>query len=157
MNIGIPKEIKPQEQRVGLTPAAVQQLTSRGHHLIVEKGAGIGSGFPDSAYQKAGAALVTEHADVFSKAEFIIKVKEPLEEEVPYFRSGLLLYTYLHLAANIRLTEQLLAAGVNALAYETIEEHGTLPCLRQAGRPWLQVSFDESFPILHLHLEGGPG
>lgn len=151
MNIGIPKEIKPQEQRVGLTPAAVQQLTSRGHHLIVEKGAGIGSGFPDSAYQKAGAALVTEHADVFSKAEFIIKVKEPLPEEYGLLRSHHLLFTYLHLAASWELTEGLMRSGATCVAYETVEANGRLPLLE----PMSEIAGRMSALVGAYHL-GGP-
>jgi alanine dehydrogenase len=127
--IGVPKEIKAQEQRVGLLPSAAYQLIKRGHQVIVERGAGVGSGYPDADYEHAGAALVNTHAKVFEQADLIVKVKEPLPEEYALLRPGQLLFTYLHLAANRTLTEALMKSGVTAIAYETIEVNRRLPLL----------------------------
>src|SRR5467141_2961243 len=100
MIIGVPKEIKGQEYRVALLPSASYQLIKRGHQVLVERDAGAGAGYPDADYQHAGAALVEDHAAVFAKAEMIVKVKEPLPAEYGLLRSGQILFTYLHLAAN---------------------------------------------------------
>lgn len=129
MIIGVPREIKADEHRVALLPSAAHQLVRRGHQVLVERGAGVGSGYPDAEYEKAGAKLLAEHAAIFARAELIVKVKEPLASEVPLLRSGQLLFTYLHLAANRELTEGLLRSGVTALAYETVEVKGRLPLL----------------------------
>lgn len=129
MIIGVPKEIKAQENRVSVTPAAAYQLIRRGHQVLVEKGAGSGSGFPDEAYIKTGAELIGNHAEVFGRAEMVVKVKEPLESEYALLRQGQLLFTYLHLAANHKLTEALMASGCTAVAYETIEVNRRLPLL----------------------------
>jgi len=129
MTIGVPKEIKEQEQRVGLLPSAVNQLTRQGHSVFVEKNAGIGSGYPDGEYVKAGAEIVDQAAEVFARADMIVKVKEPLEAEFPLLRKGQLLFTYLHLAASKALTEALLRSGVTGIAYETIQINNRLPLL----------------------------
>ena len=129
MTIGVPKEIKAQENRVALLPSAAYQLIKHGHQVIVERGAGTGSGYPDSDYEQAGARLVAEHAAVFAAAELIVKVKEPLPDEYPLLRPGQLLFTYLHLAANRDLTDALLKSGATAIAYETIEVNRRLPLL----------------------------
>jgi len=129
MIIGVPKEIKSQEYRVALLPSAAYQLNRRGHRVLVEKGAGAGAGYPDEDYQKAGAEIVDDHAAVFAEAELVVKVKEPLESEYPLLRPGLLLFTYLHLAASRSLTEALLHSGVTGLAYETLEQNRRLPLL----------------------------
>src|SRR5437773_4864339 len=129
MTIGVPKEIKEQEQRVGLLPSAVNQLTRQGHSVLVEKNAGIGSGYPDGEYVKAGAEIVDQAAEVFARADMIVKVKEPLEAEFPLLRKGQLLFTYLHLAASKALTEALLRSGVTGIAYETIQINNRLPLL----------------------------
>jgi alanine dehydrogenase len=121
MIIGVPKEIKEQEQRVGLLPSAAEQLTRRGHSVLVEKNAGVGSGYPDADYVKAGAAIVDLAKDIFARADMIVKVKEPLKAEFPLLRKGQILFTYLHLAASKELTEALLKSGVTGLAYETIQ------------------------------------
>ncbi|MDV3002139.1 MAG: Alanine dehydrogenase [Chroococcopsis gigantea SAG 12.99] len=129
MEIGIPKEIKDQEFRVGLTPTSVRVLSERGHTLFVETGAGVGAGFSDEDYLLAGAKVVSAAADVWGK-ELVIKVKEPLPSEYDYLRSDLLLFTYLHLAADRTLTQALLKSGVTAIAYETVElADGRLPLL----------------------------
>ena len=129
MIIGVPKEIKEQEFRVGLLPSAAYQLIRRGHAVVVERGAGAGAGYPDSDYEQAGARLVDSHAAVFAEGELIVKVKEPLAAELPLLRRGQLLFTYLHLAASKPLTEGLLRSGVTALAYETVEVNRRLPLL----------------------------
>ena len=129
MIIGVPKEIKEQEQRVALLPSAANQLARRGHSVLVEKDAGIGSGYPDEEYVKAGAEIVDQAKDVFARADMIVKVKEPLEAEFPLLRKGQILFTYLHLAASKPLTEALLKSGVTAVAYETIQINNRLPLL----------------------------
>ena len=129
MIIGVPKETKEQEQRVGLLPSAVNQLTRHGHSVLVEKNAGAGSGYPDETYAKAGAEIVDQAKDVFSRAEMIVKVKEPLEAEFSLLRKGQILFTYLHLAASKPLTEALLKSGVTGVAYETIQVNNRLPLL----------------------------
>ncbi|HXX68127.1 MAG TPA: alanine dehydrogenase [Polyangiaceae bacterium] len=143
VNIGVPKEIKTREYRVGMTPAGVRTLVSQGHKVLVETGAGEGSGIRDSEYVAQGASIVAHAADAWS-AEMVVKVKEPLPSERGYFRRGLILYTYLHLAAEPELTRLLAAAGVSSVAYETIEtDDGTLPLLKPmsevAGRMAVQV------------------
>lgn len=129
MIIGIPKEIKEQEQRVALLPSAASQLTRRGHSVVVQKNAGIGSGYPDDDYVKAGAEIVDQAKEVFARADMIVKVKEPLEAEFPLLRKGQILFTYLHLAASKSLTQALLKSGVIAIAYETIQVNHRLPLL----------------------------
>jgi alanine dehydrogenase len=129
MIIGVPKEIKDQEYRVALLPSAAYQLAKRGHEVVVERGAGIGAGYPDAEYEHAGAKLVDSHAAVFEQADLIVKVKEPLSAEYGLLRQGQLLFTYLHLAASKPLTEALLKSGVTGIAYETIEVNRRLPLL----------------------------
>ena len=106
MIIGVPREIKEQEQRVALIPSSAEQLTKRGHNVVVEKNAGIGSGYSDEEYKKAGAEIVDLAKDVFVRADLIVKVKEPLTPEFPLLRKGQILFTYLHLAASKPLTDE---------------------------------------------------
>jgi alanine dehydrogenase len=127
--IGVPKEIKEQERRIALVPSAAEQLTKRGHTVLVEKNGGIGSGYPDEEYKKAGAEIVDLAKDVFARADMIVKVKEPLPGEFPLLRKGQILFTYLHLAASKALTDALLKSGVTAIAYETIQIGNRLPLL----------------------------
>jgi alanine dehydrogenase len=129
MIIGVPKEIKEQEYRVALLPSGAYQLIKRGHTVVVERGAGAGAGYPDTEYEIAGAKLVDSHAVVFGEADLIIKVKEPLPEELPLLRRGQILFTYLHLAASKPLTEALMKSGATCIAYETIEVNRRLPLL----------------------------
>ena len=129
MIIGVPKEIKEQERRIALVPSAAEQLTKRGHTVVVEKNGGIGSGYPDEEYKKAGAEIVDLAEDVFARADMIVKVKEPLPAEFPLLRKGQILFTYLHLAASKALTDALLKSGVTAIAYETIQIGNRLPLL----------------------------
>jgi alanine dehydrogenase len=129
MEIGVPKEIKDQEFRVGLTPASVRCLSDSGHRVFIETGAGLGSGFSDADYQQAGAEIVPTAAAAWNR-ELVVKVKEPQPPEYPYLQAGQLLFTYLHLAADRPLTKHLLAAGTCAIAYETVElPDGRLPLL----------------------------
>src|SRR2546421_932191 len=129
MIIGVPKEIKEQERRIALVPSAAELLTKRGHNVVVEKNAGIGSGYSDEEYKKAGAEMVDLAKDVFSRADLIVKVKEPLAPEFPLLRKGQILFTYLHLAASKPLTDALLKSGVIGVAYETIQIGNRLPLL----------------------------
>jgi alanine dehydrogenase len=129
MIIGVPKEIKEQEQRVALLPAAAEQLARRGHTVLVEKNAGVGSGYADEDYARAGAEIVDTAKEVFGRAGMIVKVKEPLKVEFPLLRQGQILFTYLHLAASKPLTEALLKSGVTGVAYETIQVGNKLPLL----------------------------
>jgi alanine dehydrogenase len=129
MTIGVPKEIKPQEHRVGLIPSTASTLTRRGHTVLVQKDAGSGSGYPDEAYVEGGAKIVETAAEVFREAEMIVKVKEPLPAEYELLRNGQILFTYLHLAASKPLTEALLKSGVTGVAYETIQVGKKLPLL----------------------------
>ncbi|MDO6654770.1 MULTISPECIES: alanine dehydrogenase [Bacillaceae] len=142
MYIGIPKEIKNNENRVAITPAGVIALTKAGHHVTVETEAGIGSGFEDIDYREAGATIATDVAVVWNQ-EMVMKVKEPLSSEYTYFREGLILFTYLHLAAEPELTKALKDSGVTAIAYETVVDRGTLPLLTPmsevAGRMASQI------------------
>ena len=128
MIVGVPREIKIEEFRVGLTPVGARELAHGGHTVLVETNAGAGSGFLDDAYCKAGAETVPREK-VFSRAELIVKVKEPVSSEYPLLREGVALFTYLHLAPNPELTKLLLAKQVTGLAYETLERDGKLPLL----------------------------
>ena len=144
MIVGLPKEIKDNEYRVGLTPAGVRALTDAAHSVIVEQGAGEGSGFNDALYEKAGAQIIASADDVWAQAEMIVKVKEPIEPEYKRMREGQLLFTYLHLAPDTKLTSQLLERKVTGIAYETItDRRGSLPLLTPmsevAGRMAIQV------------------
>ncbi|WP_273522402.1 alanine dehydrogenase [Rhodosalinus sediminis] len=130
MKIGCPKEIKPQEYRVGLTPEAAREAVAHGHDVLVEAGAGRGAGFADADYTAAGARLVDTAEEVFAEAELIVKVKEPQAEERRRLRAGQVLFTYLHLAPDPEQTRDLLASGVTAIAYETVTDRdGGLPLL----------------------------
>lgn len=129
MDIGLPKEIKDQEFRVGLTPSSVRVLSERGHRVCVETQAGLGAGFPDADYEAAGATIVPQAAQAW-QCELVVKVKEPLPEEYAYLRKELILFTYLHLAATRSLTEALLQSGTTGIAYETVAlPDGRLPLL----------------------------
>ena len=130
MIIGVPREIKPEENRVAIVPGGVETLVQRGHKVIIEKGAGLGSGFTDEEYKWAGAEIVLRHEDVFYSADLILKVKEPLPEEYPLLREGQILFTYLHLAASQDLTLNLLKRKIVGIAYETVQtDDGFLPLL----------------------------
>ncbi len=144
MLIGVPKEIKTHEYRVGLVPGSVRELVHHGHQIVVESGAGSGIGFGDKAYEAAGARILPDAAKVFAAAELIVKVKEPQPQEVELLRSDQILFTYLHLAADRALTKGLIRSGSIAIAYETVTDaRGGLPLLAPmsevAGRMAVQV------------------
>ena len=143
MFIGVPKEIKNNENRVALTPAGVVSLLNAGHTVLVEKDAGIGSGFTNEDYTNAGAEIIESAANVWEKSDMIMKVKEPLSSEYTYFRPGLILFTYLHLAAEPSLAQALKDKGVIAIAYETVQVNRQLPLLTPmsevAGRMAAQI------------------
>src|SRR5262249_13674334 len=144
--VGLPKEIKDNEYRVGLTPAGVRALKDAGHDIRVETNAGGGSGFEDELYQRAGATIISTADEVWATSEMIVKVKEPIAPEYPRMREGQLLFTYLHLAPDHALTQELLKRKVTGIAYETITHRGTLPLLTPmsevAGRMSIQVGTD---------------
>jgi alanine dehydrogenase len=142
--VGVPKEIKTEENRVAVTPTGVAGFVSRGHKVMIEKGAGLGSGLTDRAYEVAGATLVESAKEVWSQSDLIMKVKEPQVSEFPLLRRGLILFTYLHLAADEIVTRELLERKVTGMAYETIQlDDGSLPLLTPmseiAGRLSVQV------------------
>ncbi|MBM3556029.1 MAG: alanine dehydrogenase [Alphaproteobacteria bacterium] len=144
MLIGVPKEIKVHEYRVGMTPASVREVTHHGHKVLIETGAGLGVGCDDAVYRAAGAEIAPDAATVFARAEMIVKVKEPQPTELPRLRKGQVLFTYLHLAPDRPQTEGLIASGCTAIAYETIsDDRGGLPLLAPmsevAGRMSIQV------------------
>ena len=144
MKIGVPKEIKPQENRIGLTPESVKALVSEGHEVLVENNGGFEAGFENDQYIKAGAKITNNPADIFNDAEIIVKVKEPQEVEVDMIRENQIVYTYLHLAAAKDLTEGLVKSKSINIAYETVtDDHGRLPLLAPmsavAGRMSVQA------------------
>src|SRR3990170_2973414 len=130
MIIGIPREIKPEENRIAIVPGGVETLVHRGHRVLIEKGAGLGSGFSDEEFMKAGAQISDRHEDVFAEADLVLKVKEPLPEEYGLLREGQIVFTYLHLAASEELTRNLQESKIIGIAYETVQtEDGFLPLL----------------------------
>ncbi|MGE6377407.1 alanine dehydrogenase [Peribacillus muralis] len=143
MRIGIPKEIKNNENRVAITPAGVVALVNAGHEVLIEMNAGLGSSFTNESYQDAGAVIVEDAASVWSSTDMIMKVKEPISSEYKYFRKDLILFTYLHLAAEPALAQALKESGVLAIAYETVAVNRTLPLLTPmsevAGRMAAQI------------------
>lgn len=157
MLIGVPKEIKTQEFRVGLVPGSVRELVHHGHAVLAESGAGLGIGFDDSAYAAAGARIAENAGEVFGAADMIVKVKEPQAKEIALLRPGQVLFTYLHLAADPALTEGLLQSGATCIAYETVTDaHGGLPLLA----PMSEVAGRMSVQVAAHHLEkeqGGAG
>jgi len=129
MIIGVPRETKEQEHRVALLPAGAYQLVKRGHTVLIGRNAGVGSGYPDDDYVQAGAVITDTVEEIYQRSELVVKVKEPLEAEYALLRSGQILFTYLHLAANRALTDTLRIAGVTAIAYETVQRQHRLPLL----------------------------
>jgi alanine dehydrogenase len=157
MRIGVPREIKPMEGRVGLIPAACSELSSAGHQVFVESGAGVQSGYSDADFSAAGATLTADAASLYGSAELIVKVKEPVEGDLRYLHGEHLLFSYLHLAANPQLTARLCSLGLTAIAFETVQEDsGDLPLLAPmsdiAGRLSVQIGSN----LLH-HPQGGKG
>ena len=157
MKIGCVKEIKNNEFRVGLTPDDVKAYVTAGHHVYIERGAGINSGFPDNEYVDAGASLLDDAADIWEKVDMMVKVKEPLECEYPLFHDGMILYTYLHLAADKEQTDALLKGKVKAVAYETLQEtDGSLPLLSPMSQIAGRLSIQEGAKYLEKKF-GGEG
>ncbi len=144
MLIGVPKEVKTHEYRVGLTPGSVREIVHHGHDVVIETGAGTDIGFEDASYEFAGARIFASKTEVFAAAELIVKVKEPQPQEAASLREGQVLFTYLHLAADKVLAQALVRSGVTAIAYETVTDaRGGLPLLAPmsevAGRMAVQV------------------
>lgn len=157
MRIGCVKEIKKQEYRVGITPDNAKSYVNAGHEVYVESGLGLGSGFTDAEYEEAGAKLITSAKEVWDISEMLIKVKEPLKEEYELFHEGLILYTYLHLAANKALTEALVKAKVKGVAYETLMERSrSLPLLSPMSQIAGRLSVQEGAKYLEK-MYGGEG
>ncbi|MDO5287519.1 MAG: alanine dehydrogenase [Actinomycetia bacterium] len=157
MRIAVPTEIKPQEHRVAMTPAGVHQLTGQGHEVFIQQGAGLGSGITDQQYQDAGATILAEAKEVWEKAELVVKVKEPIAAEYPYLREDLLLFTYLHLAADEPQTRALLDSGCTSIAYETVQtDRGGLPLLQPMSQVAGRLSALAGTQALYKH-HGGKG
>ena len=157
MLVGVPKEIKNNENRVAMTPAGVHELVLRGHEVLIEAGAGVGSGFQDSEYLAAGASLSAGAEEVWAKAELIVKVKEPIAPEYPLMRRGQVLFTYLHLAASRACTDAIVQSGTTAIAYETVQlANRSLPLLQPmsevAGRLSAQIGANQL-----MKFNGGTG
>jgi alanine dehydrogenase len=155
MIIGVPKEIKNNENRVALTPAGTQELVKRGHTVQVQKSAGNGSGFLDEDYQKAGATLIDNAAEVFNNAEMIMKVKEPIEQEYKLIKKDQLVFTYFHFASYEPLTKAMIQSGATCLAYETVERNdGSLPLLIPMSEVAGRMSIQEGAKYLEKPLKG---
>jgi alanine dehydrogenase len=157
MIVGIPKEVKKQENRVAMTPAGAGMLREQGHEVIVQTGAGAGSGFTDEEYTAAGAVVIEQADEVWQRSDMIVKVKEPIPEEFRFFRSGQVLFTYLHLAADPQLAKALADANVTAIAYETIQlPNRTLPLLTPMSEVAGRMSVQEGAKYLES-FHGGRG
>jgi alanine dehydrogenase len=157
MIIGVPKEVKNRENRVAIVPGGVKQLVALGHKVLIEKGAGVGAGIPDDKFKAAGATMIDGPAKVWGDAEMVIKVKEPIAQEFPLMREGLILYTYLHLAAVPELAQQLASRKVSAIAYETIElDDRSLPLLTPMSEVAGRIAVQVGAQYLQKH-NGGKG
>jgi alanine dehydrogenase len=154
MVVGLAKEIKPDEYRVGLTPASSKEYLQNGHQVVVERGAGDGSGFPDDAYRSVGCEIA-ERSEVFERAEMIVKVKEPLPQEFELLHENQIVFTYLHLAANASLTRELMERKIHGVAYETvIEKDGSLPLLKPMSEIAGRLSIQEGAKYLEKPFGG---
>jgi alanine dehydrogenase len=155
MRVGVPKEVKSDEYRVALMPVGVEILAKAGHEVFVEAQAGVGSGFTDEDYQKAGATVLPTAAEVFEKGEMIIKVKEPQPQEIGFFRPGQIVFTYFHFAADPALTQGCLESEITAIAYETIKDKaGRLPCLTPMSEIAGKMSIQEGAKYLEKPMMG---
>lgn len=155
MIVGVPREIKQDEYRVALLPVGVEELTKAGHRVLIEQGAGHGSGIPDEMYAENGAEIVETAEQIFSKAELIVKVKEPQPEECPRLRPGQMLFTFFHFAADEKLTRSVKETGVTAIAYETLQgPQGNLPCLTPMSEVAGRMSVQEGAKFLERPQEG---
>ncbi len=156
MWIGVPKEIKDNENRIAIVPAGVDALVAAGHRVMVQAGGGTGSGITDEDFRLAGAEIVREAPEIFKRAEMILKVKEPLPEEFPLIRKGQVLFTYFHFAASRPLTDGMIKTGAVCIAYETVEEHGSLPLLTPMSEVAGRMSIQEGAKYLEKP-SGGRG
>ena len=165
MIIGVPREIKPDEYRVAMLPVGVEELTRAGHQVLIETCAGMGSGLPDHDYLEQGAEIVSSAAEIFGRADLVMKVKEPQPQEYPLLRKGQALFTYFHFAADRDLTEAMLASGTTCLAYETLsDQRGRLPLLTPMSEVAGRMSIQEGAKYLErpqmgrgILLGGVPG
>ncbi len=156
MIIGVPKEVKNNEFRVAITASGVHELRVHDHSVLVERGAGAGSNITDAEYRAAGAEIVDQADEVWARADLVLKVKEPVASEYQHFRAGLILFTYLHLAAEPELTHALLAAGVTAIAYETVQDGRALPLLAPMSEVAGRLSVQVGAQVMAAPA-GGPG
>jgi alanine dehydrogenase len=155
MIVGVPREIKPDEYRVAMLPSGVEELIRHRHRVLIERGAGLGSGLTDEQYAASGAEIVDGPDAIFGQADLVVKVKEPLAAEWPLLRRGQILFTYLHFAASEELTRNVLATGVTAVAYETLRgPHGDLPCLTPMSEVAGRMSIQEGAKYLERPQEG---
>ena len=156
MIIGVPKEVKNNEYRVAITASGVHEFQTHGHTVLIETGAGTGSNITDAEYQAAGAQILEDADEVWGRADMVLKVKEPIKEEYHRFREGLILFTYLHLAAEAELTRNLLDAGVTAIAYETVQDGRALPLLAPMSEVAGRLSVQVGAQVMTAPA-GGPG
>lgn len=155
MIIGIPREIKPDEYRVSMLPVGVELLVAAGHQVLFEENAGVGSGYEDNQYFNAGAEIVSDHREIFAKAGMIVKVKEPIGEELSMLRQGQIVFTYFHFAASRELTDKCLDAQITAVAYETLtDNNGKLPLLTPMSEVAGRMSIQEGAKYLEKPMEG---
>ncbi|HEY1189152.1 MAG TPA: alanine dehydrogenase [Gemmata sp.] len=155
MIVGVPKEVKQDEYRVAMVPAGVEELTRAGHTVLIQSGAGSGSGITDDQYTATGAQIVPTAADVWARAELIVKVKEPLPDEWPHMRAGQTVFTYFHFAADRHLTDVVLKSGITAIAYETIRDaRGALPLLTPMSEVAGRMSIQEGAKYLERPFDG---
>ncbi len=155
MIVGVPREIKPDEYRVAMLPSGVDELRRHGHRVLIERGAGMGSGMTDEQYSANGAEIVDGPEAIFGQAELVVKVKEPLADEWPLLRAGQILFTYFHFAASEELTRNVMATGVTAVAYETLRgPRGDLPCLTPMSEVAGRMSIQEGAKYLERPQEG---
>jgi alanine dehydrogenase len=155
MIVGVPKEVKPDEYRVAMIPAGVEELTRAGHQVLIQTSAGIGSGITDEEYARNGAELVSSAADIWKRADLIVKVKEPLFEEWPHMQAGQTVFTYFHFAADEKLTHACMKSGITAVAYETIRDaKGTLPLLTPMSEVAGRMSIQQGAKYLERPQEG---
>ncbi len=153
--VGVPREVKSDEYRVSMLPVGVELLVKAGHRVLVEAGAGIGSGYEDADYVKAGAQIVAEHAAIFAESDLIVKVKEPMDSEWPLMRDGQVVFTYFHFAADHELTQACLDAGITAVAYETLtDRHGRLPLLTPMSEVAGRMAIQEGAKYLEKPMMG---
>ncbi len=155
MIVGVPKEVKQDEYRVAMVPAGVEELTRAGHKVLIQTGAGSGSGISDEQYTAVGAEIVASDAEVWKRADMIVKVKEPMRDEWPHMRSGQTVFTYFHFAADEHLTRAVIQSGITAIAYETIKDaKGTLPLLTPMSEVAGRMSIQEGAKYLERPFDG---